>query len=120
MEHIICSNIFSHLDEHDILCDEYHGSRQKRSCETQLTTAVNNFAIAQNNSEQVDAIFLDLSKAFDTVPPIVQQGVFLWYQRNSIRWVKSFLTNRTQQVIINDKSCDPLPVLSGVPQGSIL
>ena len=65
MEHIICSNIFSHLEEHGILCDEQHGFCQKRSCETQLITAVNDFAIALNNSEQVDAIFLDLSKAFD-------------------------------------------------------
>ena len=68
MEHIICSNIFSHLEEHGILCDEQHGFRRKRSCETQLITAVNDFAIALNNSEQIDAIFLDLSKAFDTVP----------------------------------------------------
>ena len=37
-----------------------------------------------------------------------------------LRWIESFLTNRTQQEIINDKSSDPLPVLSRVPQGSVL
>ena len=61
-------HLLSHLDEHGILCDKQHGFRQKRSCEIQLITAVNDFAIALNNSEQVDAIFLDLSEVFDTVP----------------------------------------------------
>ena len=36
MEHIICSNIFSHLDKYGILCDQQHRFRHKRSCETQL------------------------------------------------------------------------------------
>ena len=63
MEHIICSNIFSHLDKYRILCDQQHRFRHKRSCETQLITTINDFAIALNNFEQVDAIFLDLSKA---------------------------------------------------------
>ena len=122
MEHIICSNIFSHLEEHGILCDEQHGFRQKRSCETQLITAVNDFTIALNNSEQVDAIFLDLSKAFDTVPHkrLCNKLSFYGIRGALLRWIESFLTNRTQQVIIKDKSSDPLPVLSGVPQGSVL
>ena len=122
MEHIIYSNIFSHLNEHGILCDEQHGFHQKRSCETQLITAINDFAIALNNSEQVDAIFLDLSKAFDTVPHkrLCNKLSFYGIRGALLRWIESFLTNRTQQVIINDKSSDPLPVLSGVPQGSVL
>ena len=122
MEHIICSNIFSYLEEHGILCDEQHGFRQKRSCETQLITAVNDFAIALNNSEQVDAIFMDLSKAFDTVPHkrLCNKLSFYGIRGALLRWIESFLTNRTQQVIIKDKSSNPLPVLSGVPQGSVL
>ena len=122
MEHIICSNIFSHLDEHGILCDEQHGFRQKKSFETQLITAVNDFATALNNSEQVDAIFLDLSKAFDTVPHkrLCNKLSFYGIRGALLRWIENLLTNRTQQVIINDKSSDPLPVLSGVPQGSVL
>ena len=37
-----------------------------------------------------------------------------------LRWIENFLTNRSQQVIINNKSSDHLPVLSRVPQGSVL
>ena len=88
IEHIICSNIFSHLDKYGILCDQQHGFRHKRSCETQLITTINDFATALNNSEQVDAIFLDLSKAFDTVPYkrlCYKLSFYIWYQRNSIK-----------------------------------
>jgi hypothetical protein len=37
-----------------------------------------------------------------------------------LNWVKDFLQDRTQQVVINSESSTPLPVLSGVPQGSVL
>ena len=105
MEHIICSNIFSHLEERGVLCDEQHGFRRKRSCETQLITAVNDFAIALNNSEQIDAIFLDLSKAFDTVPHkrLCNKLAFYGIRGALLKWIQSFLTDRTQQVVINDK-----------------
>ena len=122
MEHIICSNIFSHLDKYGILCDQQHGFRHKRSCETQLITTINDFATALNNSEQVDAIFLDLSKAFDTVPHkcLCYKLSFYGIRGTILKWIKCFLTDRTQQVIINGKCSDSLPVLSGVPQGSVL
>ena len=96
MEHIICSNIFSHLDEHGILCDQQHGFRQKRSCETQLITAINDFAITLNNSEQVDAIFLDLSKVFDTVPHkrLCNKLSFYGIRGALLRWIESFLHSK--------------------------
>ena len=38
------------------------------SCKTQLINTIHNFTCALNNREQIDAILLDMSKAFDTVP----------------------------------------------------
>ena len=41
LEHIACSNIMAHLDEHDLLSDRQHALRKWHSCETQLTTVIN-------------------------------------------------------------------------------
>ena len=70
LEHIISTSIYNHLEEYDILCPEQHGFRRRRSCETQLISTVHDLVTALNNAEQVDAILLDLSKAFDKVPHI--------------------------------------------------
>ena len=71
-----------------LMINSMHGFQNKIFCETQLITTINDFATALNNSEQADAIFPDLSKAFDTVPHkrlSYKLAVFLWYQRNSIK-----------------------------------
>jgi len=68
LKQIISTNIHSHLSRHSILIDQQHSFRSRRSCETQLISAINDSAETLNCSVQVDAIFLDISKAFDTVP----------------------------------------------------
>ena len=63
-------NILSQLISTHILILTYHqhGFRSGRLCETQLIGTINDFAEALNDSGQIDVIFLDMSKAFDTVP----------------------------------------------------
>ena len=41
LEHIVCSNIMAHLDEYQLLSDKQHAFRKRHSCETQLTTVIN-------------------------------------------------------------------------------
>ena len=65
LEHIIQSQIMRHLDIHQILSDQQHGFRKKRSCESQLILTVQDLAAALEENEQMDAILLDFSKAFD-------------------------------------------------------
>ena len=75
-----------------------------------------------NNNVPCDAIYLDFSKAFDSVPhkelllKLWNCGVTsnLWY------WIRNYLSCRSQQVRINGCVSPPMPVISGVPQGSIL
>ena len=63
LEHIVCSNIMVHLDEYK------HAFRKGQSCETQLTTVINDWAKILDNRGQVDTFTLDFEKAFDTPPP---------------------------------------------------
>ena len=77
---------------------------------------------ALNNAEQVDAILLDLSKAFDKVPHIrlCHKLSFYGIAGHTLEWIENFLSGRSQQVILNGECSESCPVLSGIPQGSVL
>ena len=49
LEHIVCSNIMAHLDEYKLLSDREHAFRKGHSCETQLTTVINDWAKILDN-----------------------------------------------------------------------
>ena len=66
LEHIVCSNIMAHLDEHRLLSEKQHAFRKWHSCETQLITVIDDWAKILNNQGQVDTFILDFEKAFDT------------------------------------------------------
>ena len=63
LEHIVCSNIMAHLDEHELLSDRQHAFRKWHSCETQLTTVINDWAKILDKKGQVDTFILDFEKA---------------------------------------------------------
>ena len=54
----------AHLDEYKLLSDRQHAFRKGHSCETQLTTVINDWAKILDNSGQVDTFILDFEKAF--------------------------------------------------------
>ena len=67
-------------------------------------------------------IILDFSKAFDRVPHerlMVKLGHY-GIRGATQRWIRAFLTNRTQQVLVEGATSDSIPVVSGVPQGTVL
>lgn len=89
---------------------------------TQLSEISHDIADAINDRSQIDAIFLDFSKAFDVVPhpDLVTKLNAIGIHEKAVSWIKSYLENRMQCTALNNCMSDYLNVYSGVPQGSVL
>ena len=122
LEHIITSNIITHLDKNNLLFQNQHGFRSRVSCETQLIQFTQDLYNTLNDKGQADVIVMDFSKVFDKVD---HQRLLLNLHRLGINhgvitWIQSFLSDRSQCVVLDGDKSDTCPVLSGVPQGSVL
>ena len=122
MEHIIASNLSTHLNKHNILYELQHGFRQKRSCETQLIQLVEDLVRQLSLGKQTDLILLDFSKALDKVNhlKLLYKLSCFGVKENILYWIQSFLIGRTQTVVLDGESSKEVKVTSGVPQGSVL
>ena len=91
-----------HLEKYNILVDYQHGFRQKRSCESQLVTTIEDISRHLDNKEQVDMLILDFSKAFDVVPHIrlLQKLEHYGIKGKILEWIKAWLTQCQQCVAV--------------------
>lgn len=102
LEHIVHSSIMTHFDEFSILCDNQHGFRKRRSCETQLIVTIDDISRHLSDGAQVDVVLLDFEKAFDKVPHsrLLHKLDYYGVRGKLSRWIQSFLSNRKQQVVL--------------------
>ena len=121
-EKVLRNNIVSHMEENNLLNPGQHGFRAGRSCLSQLLSHVETITKILEDGDNVDVIYLDFSKAFDKVDFLVtlRKIKHLGISGNIGKWIYSFLTGRTQCVIVNGMRSDVSEVKSGVPQGSVL
>ena len=109
--------------DNNILRCEQHGFRAKCSCLTNLLECFNDWTSSfDDTATGVDIVYTDFKKAFDTVPHSRLLHKLRGYgiRGKVLNWLKSFLTGRRQRVILNGSSSKWTPVISGVPQGTIL
>ena len=93
-----------------------------QSCDTQLLLTVHDLAQGLRDQQQIDAVLLDFSKAFDKVP---HRRLLLKLEHYGVRgpllsWIGDFLAERSQKVTLEGTTSEEAAVTSGVPQGTIL
>lgn len=123
LEKLMHTQISDHLNRFNLLTDRQSGFRPRNSC---ITALIN---VSEDIRSDIDVgkvnilVLLDHSKAFDTVDHSIlslKLSQFFNFSSTSKLLLNSYLSNRYQSVFLNDKYSSALPVVRGVPQGSIL
>ena len=72
--------------------------------------------------KQTDVIVMDFARTFNKVPhkKLLYKLDFYGIRGSTHKWIDSWLSGRSQKVVLDGRASDPVPVLSGVPQGSVL
>lgn len=121
-ERLIVKQILSFFKAFNIFSFSQHGFLPKRSVETAMLNACKYWFDALSTGDNVDIVFLDISKAFDKVS---HSKLLLKLEAYGIcgdllLFFKSYLSNRKQRVCINNVYSSECSILSGVPQGSVM
>lgn len=122
LEHIISKHLLAYLEKYDILFKSQHGFRRGLSTTTQLIETVHDLSQRINCRGQTDVIFLDFAKAFDKVshPKLLLKISAVFKNPAITKWFSSYLSSRKQYVKVGGSKSTMSPVVSGVPQGSVL
>ena len=114
--------IYDHLQVNNILCNEQFGFRSGCSCNLQLSKTLHEWSCMIDKGEGCDVIYLDYSKAFDTVPHerLLKKLEAVGITGKILNWIGNFLHCRQQRVVVEGVCSNWCLVCSEVPQGSVL
>ena len=122
LERVVNTQLTRYITENNLQEKFQSAYRQHHSTETALIRVQNDILLALSERKASLLLLLDLSAAFDTVEHTALIDVLcdLGLTENVISWFKSYLSDRTQKVRVDNHFSSPQPLKSGVPQGSVL
>jgi hypothetical protein len=114
--------LLDHIMEKNLISDSQWGFVSGRSTTSALLTVIDSWHRHLEAGREICAVFLDLQKAFDSVPH--RNLLFVLQQMDVhptlLKWTCSYLTSRVQRVVVNGATSSEVHAVSGVPQGSVL
>ncbi len=122
LERVINLRLRGHLEDNNLYNPYQYGFRSKRSTTSAITLASEKIAISKGMGINCTVIQRDISKAFDKVwtKGLQYKIMKLGIPQISEKLLCNFLEERTAAISINSASSAPFPLMSGVPQGSVL
>ena len=116
------NRLVSFLDKHNVLFEKQFGFRSNHSTDHAILSIVDKIQKAIEERNYSCGIFLDFSKAFDTVNYKILLRKLEHYGIRGVAndWFKSYLTNRQQVVMVNNTTSNKCDMTCGIPQGSVL
>ena len=122
LERIIYNRIYAHLTTNHLLYKKQFGFQKNCSTDYAILELINEITTSFEQGRYTLGVFIDLSKAFDTVNHDILLKKMKHYgiTGNILKWLNSYLANRKQYLSYNKKDTSQLEITCGVPQGSIL
>ena len=122
LEKLVHNQLSSFLEENNALSDNQFGFRKQRSTSHAVSQVLNQIYTNINRSTVTCAIYLDFSKAFNSVqhPTLLEKLKQANLGTTTLSWVASYLEGRKQRTLINNEYSTLISVKQGVPQGSVL
>ena len=122
VEKIISEQIYSFMEENQLFSDSQFGFRKGRNTTLAINRLMEELYTNFDNGLLTQGVFLDFSKAFDTIDHyiLIKKLQFYHFSDASCSLLKSYLHNRKQYVSINNSCSSFSDIKIGVPQGSIL
>ena len=118
----MCKRLMQFILKHNLLFQGQYGFIRGRSTEQAMIEIIYRITEAIENKQFSLGIFLDLSKAFDSIDHNILLKKLHKYgiRGTGLTWFRHYLTNRIQYVDTGKAESSELPIISGVPQGSVL
>ena len=122
LEKAVQKQLLNHLEENNLLSDSQFGYRKKRSTELATALFLDSIRKAADTGCLTGAVFIDLSKAFDTIghSTLIRKLRDYGVKQIELDWFTDYLFGRFQYVNYENKQSEKYPINCGVPQGSIL